>query len=85
MTKLILKNQYGIQERNLNFKYDKLKDSTIYAHFLVMVNYNSEILIKTKVIDLNNNNSTIYFFGLKVGKVKERYGISSGAFAFKVT
>jgi len=50
-----------------------------------MVNYNSEILIKTKVIDLNNNNSTIYFFGLKVGKVKERYGISSGAFAFKVT
>ena len=50
-----------------------------------MVNYNSEILIKTKVIDLNNNNSTIYFFGLKVGKVEERYGISSGAFAFKVT
>ena len=44
-----------------------------------MVNYNSEILIKTKVIDLNNNNnnnSTIYFFGLKVGKVEERYGIS---------
>jgi hypothetical protein len=53
-----------------------------------MVNYNSEILIKTKVIDLNNNNnnnSTIYFFGFKVGKVEERYGISSGAFAFKVT
>lgn len=53
----------------------------IFAHFQVKINDASETLIKTEVMDLKTNESTIYYLTSKDGKIAVGHGMCSGAFA----
>jgi len=55
----------------------------VYAHFQVKINDASETLVKTEVMDLKTNKSTIYYLSSQEGKINIGHGMCSGAFALR--
>lgn len=53
----------------------------IFANFQVKINDASETLVKTEVLDLKNNEKTIYYLSSEDGKIAIGHGMCSGAFA----
>lgn len=54
----------------------------VFAHFQVKINDASEVLVKTEVMDLKNNETTIYYLSSRDGKIDVGHGMCSGAFSF---
>jgi len=55
----------------------------VYAHFQVKINDTSETLVKTEVMDLKTEKSTIYYLTSKDGKLDIGHGMCSGAFSLR--
>ena len=55
----------------------------IFANFQVKINDASETLVKTEVVDLENNEKTIYYLNSKDEKIYVGHSMCSGAFALK--
>lgn len=55
----------------------------IYATFGLEIEDKSETLVKTEVMDLETNKTTIYYLQSKEGKLDVGHGMCSGAFGYK--
>lgn len=56
----------------------------VYADFNIQTKDDSELLLKTELVDTKNGESTIYFLiANKSGKISVGHGMCSGAFGYK--